>query len=357
MNAVRYPTPGEREDVVKVMDPAELEKAIAHSSALIEAHKKSRPAHTDIPALTIWAQDMDVLRTGLQMLVTQRAIGWKDVPMPTGPVPQPPPSEPDPIPTPIPKEETAVKPSEKLTHKVNLYNQALAKANASPSDVQLRKNVMTARNRVKNMAASYHLAEPELEPLPPAPMGRKPHVMPPALEGRAKHDLGPLPPTPPFCRPEPLTEKAGPGPYKEPTAEDLRALLPPRTTERLWPCPWSPGLPLRSPCGEDCIHPDNHHNDHAELVQGLAQLLESQGALPSWMRQVQDELARARAKFPAAEHRTLALAEEAGEVVKAVLDLRAGTGTLEALHAEIIQTMAMCVRLLEEGDPSVLGTL
>jgi NTP pyrophosphatase (non-canonical NTP hydrolase) len=70
-----------------------------------------------------------------------------------------------------------------------------------------------------------------------------------------------------------------------------------------------------------------------------------------------EELGRARAKFPTSAHRTLALMEEAGEVVKAALDLhnRKPGATLEALHTEIIQTMAMCVRLLEEGDPTVLG--
>jgi hypothetical protein len=79
--------------------------------------------------------------------------------------------------------------------------------------------------------------------------------------------------------------------------------------------------------------------------------------LPPWLRQVQAELARARAKFPTSEHRTLALMEEAGEVVKAALDLhnRKPGATLAAVHVEIIQTMAMCVRLLEEGDPAVLG--
>ncbi|BDU72936.1 nucleoside triphosphate pyrophosphohydrolase family protein [Mesoterricola silvestris] len=78
---------------------------------------------------------------------------------------------------------------------------------------------------------------------------------------------------------------------------------------------------------------------------------------PIWVAQVLAELARARTKFPGADHSTLALAEEAGEVVKAVLDIRNGKpgATKDALHMEIIQTMAMCVRLMEEGDPTVLG--
>ena len=99
-------------------------------------------------------------------------------------------------------------------------------------------------------------------------------------------------------------------------------------------------------------------NVKVDLTDDLRRLMaDADAMLPPWLRQVQAELARARAKFPTAEHRTLALMEEAGEVVKAALDLhnRRPGATLAAVHAEIIQTMAMCVRLLEEGDPAVLG--
>lgn len=65
------------------------------------------------------------------------------------------------------------------------------------------------------------------------------------------------------------------------------------------------------------------------------------------------EVARARSKFPSSDHITLAFAEEAGEVVKAVLDFKQGKGTMQNVEKEIIQTMAMCLRLYLEGDPSV----
>ena len=139
------------------------------------------------------------------------------------------------------------------------------------------------------------------------------------------------PPGTPRVGPEP----AGPGPYQEPTAKEIRDLLPKR----------GPSLEVQVQ-----LRPD--------LAAHLNQVLEdARSMLPAWVRPVVEELARARAKFPTAEHRTLALMEEAGEVVKAALDLhnRKPGATRAALNKEIIQTMAMCVRLLEEGDPAVLG--
>jgi NTP pyrophosphatase (non-canonical NTP hydrolase) len=69
--------------------------------------------------------------------------------------------------------------------------------------------------------------------------------------------------------------------------------------------------------------------------------------------EVEAELARARHKFPKSDHLVLALAEEAGEVTKAALDLHYGKGTPEELRKEIVQAIAMCVRLAEEGDPTL----
>lgn len=77
---------------------------------------------------------------------------------------------------------------------------------------------------------------------------------------------------------------------------------------------------------------------------------------PIWQLEVAAELRFARRWFPKPDLLVLALAEEAGEVVKAALDLRAGKplASPEALRKEIIQTIAMAVRLLEEGDPLVI---
>lgn len=75
-----------------------------------------------------------------------------------------------------------------------------------------------------------------------------------------------------------------------------------------------------------------------------------------WHFDVLNEVARARGLHPKPDLLTLALAEEAGEVVQAVLNLREGKpgASREAIRKECIQTMAMCVRLMEEGDPVVM---
>lgn len=75
-----------------------------------------------------------------------------------------------------------------------------------------------------------------------------------------------------------------------------------------------------------------------------------------WYWETREELRRARAKFPRPDLLTLALAEESGEVVQAVLELRNGKpgASREKIRTECIQTMAMCVRLMEEGDPVVI---
>jgi len=70
---------------------------------------------------------------------------------------------------------------------------------------------------------------------------------------------------------------------------------------------------------------------------------------PIWFLDVADELRRARAKFPGTDLLTTAFAEEAGELVKAILDNY--NGKQSDLYTEAIQTIAMVVRLLEEGDP------
>lgn len=68
-------------------------------------------------------------------------------------------------------------------------------------------------------------------------------------------------------------------------------------------------------------------------------------------RAVESELRFARRKFPAPKQLLHAFTEEAGEVTKAFLDLQAGKGKAESVTDELIQAIAMAVRLLQEGDP------
>lgn len=71
------------------------------------------------------------------------------------------------------------------------------------------------------------------------------------------------------------------------------------------------------------------------------------------------EASRARGLFPCADHLVLAFSEEAGEVVKACLDYhnKLDEGNWESLREEIrkelIQAVAMAIRLWDEGDPTL----
>lgn len=65
---------------------------------------------------------------------------------------------------------------------------------------------------------------------------------------------------------------------------------------------------------------------------------------------VDAELFHARKKFPAADHLTVALAEECGELIKAIAQHREGKSDLIEVRTELVQTMAMCVRLYLDGD-------
>ncbi len=79
----------------------------------------------------------------------------------------------------------------------------------------------------------------------------------------------------------------------------------------------------------------------AEVVQG-----------PSWVDEVLAEVERARAKRPNPDHLVTAFGEEVGEVQRAALHQIYEAGTPEAVRLELIQTIAVAVRLLEEGDPA-----
>lgn len=76
----------------------------------------------------------------------------------------------------------------------------------------------------------------------------------------------------------------------------------------------------------------------------------------SLFKQALAEVERARELFPGSKHLVLALAEESGGVVKAAMDFCHGKegATAADIDKEIVQLVAMCVRLWEEGD-STLG--
>lgn len=61
------------------------------------------------------------------------------------------------------------------------------------------------------------------------------------------------------------------------------------------------------------------------------------------------EVRRARAKFPAHEDLTVALFEEAGEVAKSQLQC----APHEVIRKELVQVIAVCVRIITEGDATM----
>ena len=68
----------------------------------------------------------------------------------------------------------------------------------------------------------------------------------------------------------------------------------------------------------------------------------------AFLSEVRDELQRARAKFPGDTLQTVALAEEFGELCKAVLDEPAAR-----VRREAVQTAVMAARVALDGDGSV----
>lgn len=70
----------------------------------------------------------------------------------------------------------------------------------------------------------------------------------------------------------------------------------------------------------------------------------------AFLDEVMDELAFARNKFPGNELTMLALAEEFGEVAKALLD-----EPWADLRKECVQLASMAIRLAIEGDASAIG--
>lgn len=75
-----------------------------------------------------------------------------------------------------------------------------------------------------------------------------------------------------------------------------------------------------------------------------------------FLSDVQREVEQGRERFPGNGHLYVALAEEVGEVARALLDCERP----ESLRAECVQVAAMAMRLAEEGDadfPETSGSI
>lgn len=94
--------------------------------------------------------------------------------------------------------------------------------------------------------------------------------------------------------------------------------------------------------GGACAHPQCgcHPADVCDAVGDLE--------VDAFLADVRAELVRARAKFPGDRIMTIALAEEFGELCKAVLDEPAAN-----VRKEAVQTAVMAARVALDGDGSV----
>jgi hypothetical protein len=65
---------------------------------------------------------------------------------------------------------------------------------------------------------------------------------------------------------------------------------------------------------------------------------------------LENEVARARGKFPQTAMMMTALMEEVGELAQALLHVRLGNGTSAEVYAEAVQVATMAMRVATEGD-------
>lgn len=95
----------------------------------------------------------------------------------------------------------------------------------------------------------------------------------------------------------------------------------------------------RCSCGDSVLHPGGGSCPRCDEYEPTIQV-----RIGGFLREVEEEVARARAKFPGNAHQYAALAEEVGEVARALLE-----GS-DNLREECVQVAAMAMRLAEEGD-------
>lgn len=72
-----------------------------------------------------------------------------------------------------------------------------------------------------------------------------------------------------------------------------------------------------------------------------------------FLEDVQQELIRARAKFPNPHFSMTALTEEVGELARALLKVKAGKESPVTVWEEAVQVAAMALRVAVEGDLSI----
>jgi hypothetical protein len=97
--------------------------------------------------------------------------------------------------------------------------------------------------------------------------------------------------------------------------------------------------------------PHNPVNERGGATRPLGPLMADgleDADVDAFLAEVRVELVRARAKFPGDRIMTIALAEEFGELAKAILDEPAAN-----VRKEAVQTAVMAARVVLDGDSSV----
>ena len=171
----------------------------------------SAPDETDVLALHHWKQENSARAQQLEFHIMHLQKGTKpelqDAP-PHHLQPEPAKASAIAKEKPVSAKKT---PKEKLDHLMTAWIAAWEATSAAPSDRALRDKASSIRSQMKVLCASFKIHMPDLTPLPALPD--------PKPKGGARVvDKKPAPPAP-------VAEKAGPGPYEPPTAQDLRELL------------------------------------------------------------------------------------------------------------------------------------
>lgn len=97
--------------------------------------------------------------------------------------------------------------------------------------------------------------------------------------------------------------------------------------------------------------PEDHHGPTPAQVREY--LRTSEGAIDTFIEDVEREVRRAMKKFPQPNPTIAALAEEVGELSKAMLHIREGKhNDWWRVYDEAVQVAAMACRAAIEGDPT-----
>jgi hypothetical protein len=173
------------------VSPKELQQRITQTRKLLEGHRAARPSNLDIPKITLWAQEKDVLEGRLELLEAQAKAGWHDVQVPIIAPAQPPPAPaavasqrtppprpvlPSPFASEVAMPRTPKPPQEQLAHLVQSLKDQIQKLETAVDQKafrRIRQSAYWKRAEVAKFAGKHNLVVPELPVVPGNPWGSK----------------------------------------------------------------------------------------------------------------------------------------------------------------------------------------